>query len=144
MSAGSWPRKRRQGQPHSCSKREPEEVFREAAGEDGFCRSPSQLPASTNVPAVAPNRARAIRWLQNVLEAKRGLKAGGGEAGVQKAGRKAGKVIAVPIRGRGKGRGGAGRGGGSGRGATNGTAQPSLHPASLKITIRNDRVRLRV
>ena len=81
--------------------------------------------------------------LQNALAAKRGLQAGAGAAGAPKAARKAGKVIAVPVRGRGKGRGAAGRGGSSGRGAANGTAQPALHPASLKITIRNDRVRMR-
>ena len=45
-------------------------------------------------------------------------------------------MLAVPVRGRGRG----GRGGSSTRGPANGKEQP-LHPASLKITIRNDRVR---
>ena len=67
--------------------------------------------------------------LQTALAAKRGIP----EVGAK--GKSGAKVLAVPVRGRGRG----GRSGGA-RGATNGREHP-LHPASLKITIRNDRVR---
>ena len=82
---------------------------------------------------VSSSRRCRDMHLQTALAAKRGLPEGGAKASNQKAG---GKVLAVPVRGRGRG----GRGG-SARGATNGGREQPLHPASLKITIRNDRVR---
>ncbi len=76
------------------------------------------------------------------LSKKKGLKPVGG--GVQKQGAANGRVKAVPVRVSGGQRGGGGgrRGGPGGRGAggRQQTQQP-LHPAALKITIRNDKVR---
>ena len=84
--------------------------------------------------------------LQKVLAQKRGLQQPAG-GNVQKKGSAKGKVLAVPInKGRKEGRGqarGAGRGGRGGRGATGGRGQPTekqWNPASLKITIKNDKV----
>lgn len=83
---------------------------------------------------------------QALLAQKRGLQQPkGGPA--QKKGSAKGRTLAVPISkglrgGRGQTRGGGSRGRG-GRGSVGGRGQPaeSWNPASLKITIKNDRVR---
>lgn len=70
--------------------------------------------------------------------AKKALKQSGG--GVQKQGAAKGKVKAVPLKAqRGGGRGSRG-GGAGGRGSGRQQLPQALHPAALKITIRNDKV----
>jgi hypothetical protein len=69
---------------------------------------------------------------------------------VQKQGGAKGKVMAVPVRTSGAQRGGGGgrrggaggRGGGGRGGGGRGQMPQALHPAALKITIRNDKVRM--
>ncbi|BDA44140.1 hypothetical protein COCOBI_05-3240 [Coccomyxa sp. Obi] len=86
------------------------------------------------------NQGNSTDRNQAGLAKKKGLKPVGG--GVQKQGAANGRVKAVPVRVTGGQRGGGGgrRGGAGGRGAGGRQqAQQPLHPAALKITIRNDK-----
>jgi hypothetical protein len=71
-----------------------------------------------------------------VLAKKRGIPVASGK--VQKTGNNRGKVLAVPVSTRVRGAGRFSRGGARGGGRS--STAVKLHPASLKITIRNDKV----